>query len=696
MHCDQKYDIFISYRRATGANAARMMQQALTARGYSAFFDFDSFEDRRFDEAIYSVIDSCEVFILMMTGEPLDWCANEDDRSCIEMRRALEKGKYIVPVAPSGKAWSFPNRMPWRALRNLRVFTLDMNESFEMSVESLIAKVFPLELHNARAHRTDDEVTVDIDDLPVSIKRDEESVGYAEPMERKRIFISYSRMDLAFAESFAKRIEDEVHTVPWFDLQGIETGAQFEDVIIRAIDNCDLVLFLFSENSLNSPWTKKEVMYAKNIRKKIYPVVIDGTALHGWFLFEFGDINYIDYSKCEHVEKLFRDLRGCLKNIDELRNGGVGAYRMNSALQHDDLIVESRNMSEEDWKGYVRDHVCRAQKMIMTASEADREKRLMSTLAMTCTCGLPRDAVCLGPNEVKRDVQKWLKEEGLTGALRPGGLLFERFRILEVVGHGGCGVVATAGDEKGNNEIVALKISPPDSVFTENSRAYLNVLYRCISRLGDDMLLCPQCVSFDAVSGLTYAVMKYVKGVTLTEFVDVQPDAFVRLLCLHVIGKLAMSLDKMHGEGIMHCDVKPDNVLVGLDGGVYIVDFSSARRPEDISAKGEGISPGKFYGTLAYLAPELWRGKLCSAASDQYSLAVTAYRILFGHTPFRGSEVEIRNGTLYESVELPSAANLEMCKVFGKGLAKDPANRYPSCQAFVRDLMRSVSASPLV
>ena len=690
MNIGQKYDIFISYRRATGANAARMMQQALTARGYSAFFDFDSFEDRRFDEAIYSVIDSCEVFILMMTGEPLDWCANEDDRSRLEIQRALEKGKCIVPVATSGQAWSFPDRVPWRALRNLRVFTLDMNESFEMSVESLIAKVFPLELHKARAHRTDDEVTVGIEDSSFCVKRDEEC---AEPIRHKRIFISYSRIDLVFAESFAKRVEEEVHSVPWFDLSGIETGAQFEDVIIKAIDNCDLVLFLFSENSLDSSWTKKEVMYAKNVGKKIYPVVIDGTALHGWFLFEFGDINYIDYSKCEHVEKLFRDLRGYLKSVDEVRNVSECARRMYSVSQSKDLLVKSQNLSEKKWLGYVEEHVHRAQEKIKTLTDADREALSFSVLTVTCCCS--PDEVLGAAHEVTRDVPKWLKEAKLTGILRSGELLFGRFRLLEIVGQGGGGVVATARDEWTNDAVVALKISPPDFALTENNRAYLNALYQEISQMGDGMLLCPQNVCFDELSGLTYEVMRYVNGVTLTEFVDVQPDPFVRLLGLHVIWKLAESLDRLHEEGIMHCDVKPDNVLVGAEGGVYIVDFSSARRPEDISATGKENSPGKFCATLSYLAPELWRGCLCSAASDQYSLAVTAYRMLFGHTPFRGNISEIRNGALYESVELPSAANLEMCKVFGKGLAKDPANRYSSCQAFVRDLMRSVSASPL-
>lgn len=153
MSSEQKYDIFISYRRATGANAARMMQLALTARGYSVFLDYDSLEDGVFNEAIYSAIDSCEVFILMMTEEALDRCTNPGDWVRLEIQRAIERGKRIVPVRPNDQDWSgFPANLPneLQAIRNLQISKLDMEELFNESIGKIETARFPKELRRCR------------------------------------------------------------------------------------------------------------------------------------------------------------------------------------------------------------------------------------------------------------------------------------------------------------------------------------------------------------------------------------------------------------------------------------------------------------------------------------------------------------------------------------------------------------------
>ena len=152
MDCKPKYDIFISYRRATGANAARMMQLALTARGYSVFLDYDSLEDGKFNEAIYSAIDSCEVFILMMTEGVLDRCEEEGDWVRLEIQRAIEKRRHIVPVGPSDHAWEMPTDLPetLSGLRDIQVSKLDMESLFNESVVKIETGRFPRELRNRR------------------------------------------------------------------------------------------------------------------------------------------------------------------------------------------------------------------------------------------------------------------------------------------------------------------------------------------------------------------------------------------------------------------------------------------------------------------------------------------------------------------------------------------------------------------
>lgn len=124
------------------------------------------------------------------------------------------------------------------------------------------------------------------------------------------IFISYSRKDFDEVNAFVKRLQEHIPTLTcWFDITGIESGDEFEEKIISAINNSTYVLFALSDNSILSKWTKDEVMYAKNIGKKVIPILLKGAKLdEGWFLFKFGRIDCIDSTNSMQVEKLVNNL----------------------------------------------------------------------------------------------------------------------------------------------------------------------------------------------------------------------------------------------------------------------------------------------------------------------------------------------------------------------------------------------------
>ena len=128
------------------------------------------------------------------------------------------------------------------------------------------------------------------------------------------VFISYSRQDLNIAKRIKSEIEDNLGVQCWMDLDGIESGAQFQDIIIRAIDHSHIVLFLLSKHSMESEWTKKELNYASAIKKRIVPVNIDRSEPKGWFLFNFAGIDVIDYSDSRQREKLFLNLNSWAQN----------------------------------------------------------------------------------------------------------------------------------------------------------------------------------------------------------------------------------------------------------------------------------------------------------------------------------------------------------------------------------------------
>lgn len=124
----------------------------------------------------------------------------------------------------------------------------------------------------------------------------------------KPIFISYSRIDKNLVFPFVKRIEQELNTTCWIDFEGIESGSQFEEVIVNAIDESRVVLFMLSDSSINSMWTRREVLYAEDEGKKIVPIVIDGKGLRKWFKFHFGNVDYIDIQDEEQCDKLLNNL----------------------------------------------------------------------------------------------------------------------------------------------------------------------------------------------------------------------------------------------------------------------------------------------------------------------------------------------------------------------------------------------------
>lgn len=162
------------------------------------------------------------------------------------------------------------------------------------------------------------------------------------------VFISYSRNDLNVVEKFVKDLKVRIPKLTyWFDLTGIESGEKFDEKIIKAIDNSSYVLYFLSPNSMNSRWTKEEVMYAKNCGKKVIPILLNGATLEGWFLFHFGRVDCIDLSKKEQVEKMIKNLSAWVdKETDDdglINNGEDNA----GALEVDEETSESLSSSHE-------------------------------------------------------------------------------------------------------------------------------------------------------------------------------------------------------------------------------------------------------------------------------------------------------------------------------------------------------------
>lgn len=130
------------------------------------------------------------------------------------------------------------------------------------------------------------------------------------------LFISYSRRNLQQVVAIRDELKDQVGVDSWIDLKGIESGEQFVNVIVKAIDDAKVVLFMMSQASMASEYTKKEVMYARNVGKKVVPIVLDDSKLSGWFLFEFGVVDYINIQDPLQKKKFYENIKGWLGLTD--------------------------------------------------------------------------------------------------------------------------------------------------------------------------------------------------------------------------------------------------------------------------------------------------------------------------------------------------------------------------------------------
>lgn len=163
-------------------------------------------------------------------------------------------------------------------------------------------------------------------------------------MENRKIFdvfISYSRSDKSVVLPLVHRLEESIGERIWMDLDGIESGSQFEECIVNAIDNCKVLLFMYSSSSLASEWTKREILYAEHEGKHIVPILLDSNSLHGWFRFHFGNIDFILAQNKEHIDKLIYNLCSWLEIAPLVSYNNDALNYLCQYIDHDKMGLKS-------------------------------------------------------------------------------------------------------------------------------------------------------------------------------------------------------------------------------------------------------------------------------------------------------------------------------------------------------------------
>jgi serine/threonine protein kinase len=268
---------------------------------------------------------------------------------------------------------------------------------------------------------------------------------------------------------------------------------------------------------------------------------------------------------------------------------------------------------------------------------------------------------------------------------RIGEVLDERFEILELVGTGGMGSVFKATDLATGRE-AAVKIPffhlESDPVFYSRFQREIEIG----KRLDHPGILKTLAVE---KSSRPYLAMEYVEGETLWDLLQrVRPLA--NRDALRIAALLCDGMEYMHRQGVVHRDLKPNNVMLCHDGSVRIMDFGIATAAATRRLTLAGFT-GRL-GTPHYMAPEMVSGRRGDGRTDIYSLGAILYEMTTGHAPFDEQESPylVMNARLSGDPVAPRAHNAEISseveEIILHALARKPEDRYPSASAMKVDL----------
>lgn len=269
--------------------------------------------------------------------------------------------------------------------------------------------------------------------------------------------------------------------------------------------------------------------------------------------------------------------------------------------------------------------------------------------------------------------------------LKAGMIIAERYEILGKIGTGGMADVYKANDHK-LNRYVAVKVLKPE--FREDTTFIRKFRSEAQAAAG---LTHPNIVNIFDVGddeGVHYIVMELIEGITLKEYIAKKGKLSIKEATSIAI-QVSMGLEAAHNHGIVHRDVKPQNISISTDGKVKVTDFGIAR-----AASSNTIS-SNVMGSVHYSSPEQVRGGYCDEKSDIYSLGITLYEMVTGRVPFDGdTTVAIAIKHLQEEMVPPSIYSEDLPnsleQIIFKCTQKSVGRRYEKMEDVIADLKHSL------
>lgn len=277
------------------------------------------------------------------------------------------------------------------------------------------------------------------------------------------------------------------------------------------------------------------------------------------------------------------------------------------------------------------------------------------------------------------------------------GQTISHYRILEKLGEGGMGVVYKARDEQLHRD-VALKVLPKGVLDDESTRRRFHQEAIALAKLNHPNI--EAVYQFDSEHGVDFLVTEFVPGTTLAERLEGAPlpEESAAQLALQAVS----ALEEAHERGVVHCDLKPANIMVTPKGQVKILDFGLARilRVAETDSTLTAVPLNSIAGTLPYMSPEQLNGEHIDERTDIYAAGVVLYRMCAGRLPFEEKSAPALVGRILTATPAPPreiqpgiSAALE--RVILRCLEKRPDRRYQSAKELRNALAGLAAASPI-
>ncbi len=266
--------------------------------------------------------------------------------------------------------------------------------------------------------------------------------------------------------------------------------------------------------------------------------------------------------------------------------------------------------------------------------------------------------------------------------LKIGSLVDGRYRITARIGHGGMAEVYE-GHDIINKKMVAIKLIREDVMNNPVNLARFQNEASIAASLNHENIV--QVYNHGTINGIPYIANEYIKGQTLKEVLDFR-SSLPMGEAIDIMLQLAAALNYAHKHGIVHRDVKPDNIYLMGDGTIKLGDFGIAQSNAKFSNENNEI-----VGSVYYLAPEITTGKAATPQSDIYAAGVTFFELITGHAPFiKENPLDIAIAHVKEKFPSPKKylpnCPKELERIIFKCVRKNPNERYQDANELYADL----------